>query len=364
LAADNRNQWENRVQWARNTLVQQGILDNRERGVWRLKSRGMPKYWVEKCLVKGRPDREVGPGALGKALWSPTRDARGADVYRNMRLIEPVDVVLHLIDNDGIAGVSLVADRAKPNFVGVNGTDWADRVCYRIELKDYEKLFPPIRRSEFLESAKRQEELRDILSHNDNLFYNSKFELNQGAYITEAPEELIELFNDIYHESAGRELPKVANLKSRSRGPFNERRLRASIHLFKWIYGEDGFASNRYLTEERNYKIGLLEEWRTLVSIGNLDSAIFGTSPQALAADIGALLTKTNLLPWRYNDVVKSFPNPGAAQSFLSALRALLFDDNADEPDIDSFNNALSTAVICNVIRSFCRRAFEPTVVL
>jgi hypothetical protein len=36
LAADGRNQWENRVQWARNALVQQGILDNRERGVWHL----------------------------------------------------------------------------------------------------------------------------------------------------------------------------------------------------------------------------------------------------------------------------------------------------------------------------------------
>ena len=135
LAEDGRNQWENRVQWARNALVQQSILDNRERGVWRLKSRGNPKSWIEKCLVKGRTDRETGPDALGKALWSPTRDARGADVYRNMRLIEPGDVVLHhLIDNDRIAGVSVVADRAKPNFVGIKGTDWADRLCYRIVL--------------------------------------------------------------------------------------------------------------------------------------------------------------------------------------------------------------------------------------
>ena len=329
------------MQWARNALVQQGILDNRERGVWHLKSRGTLKYWVEKCLVKGRPDREAGPDALGKSLWSPTRDARGADVYRNMRLIEPGDVVLHLIDNDRLAGVSLVADRAKPNFVGLKGTDWADRLCYRIQLKDSEELSPPIQRSDFLESTKRQEELRDILNHNENVFYNSKFELNQGAYITEAPEEMIDLFNDIYKELAGRELPKIAAIKPKSGVSFNEHRLRASILLFKWIYGEDGFASSRYQAEERDYKISLLEEWRTLVSNESLGFAISGVSPESVATEIGALLTKSNLLPWRYNEVVRSFPNSDAARSFLIALKALLFDGASDEPDVDGFNSAL-----------------------
>jgi Mrr N-terminal domain len=169
---DGRNQWENRVQWARNSLAQSRVLENRERGVWRLQSRGTPKYWVEKCVVKGRPDRESGPDALGKALWSPTRGATGADVYRNMRLIEPGDVVFHLIDNDRIVGVSVAASRANPTFYGIKGTDWADRLCYRIELKDHEKLSPAIQRSEFLEAPARQDDLRDILNQYDNLFYN------------------------------------------------------------------------------------------------------------------------------------------------------------------------------------------------
>jgi MoxR-like ATPase len=341
LATDGQNQWENRVQWARNNLVQTGILDNRERGVWQLKSRGTPKFWIEKCLVKGRPDRESGPDALGKALWSPTRDARGADVYRNMRLIQPGDVVFHLIDNDRMAGVSVVSGRAKPDFYGVKGTDWADRLCYRIELKDYEELSPPIQRSEFLDVPKRQEELRDILNHHENLFYNSKFELNQGAYITEAPQELVDMFSDIYRKSAGREFPKIADLQSKRSTLFNERRLRASILLFKWIYGEEGFASNRYLTEERNYKVSLLEEWRSLVTIESLQLAISGTSPESVATNIGALLTKSNLLPWRYNEVLRSFPNSDTARSFLSALKTLLFDRGSDKADIDGFNNAL-----------------------
>jgi hypothetical protein len=106
-----------------------------------------------------------------------------------MRLVEPGDVVLHLIDNDRIAGISVALSRPNPTFRGIKGTDWEDRLCYRVELKDYEELAPPIQRAEFLETPKRQDELRDILKHHDNLFYNSNFELNQGAYITEAPSE-------------------------------------------------------------------------------------------------------------------------------------------------------------------------------
>ena len=108
--------WENRLRQARRQLVDEGIFDNRERGVWRLNSRKPKRFWIEKSIVKGRSDRESGPHKLGKALWSPTRDARGADVYRNMRLVEPGDIVFHLIDNDRISGVSVVASRPNPNF--------------------------------------------------------------------------------------------------------------------------------------------------------------------------------------------------------------------------------------------------------
>jgi hypothetical protein len=335
LSTDGRNQWENRVQSARNNLAQSGILDRREVGVWRLKSRGTQKVWIEKCLVKGRPDRESGPDALGKALWSPVRDMRGADIYRNMRFIEPEDVVLHLIDNERIVGVSAVASRANPTFIGLKGTEWEDRLCYRIELEDYEELSPPIDRSQFLEVPKRQEELRDILNHYDNLFYNSNFELNQGAYITEAPSELVDLFNDVYLERSGRSLPKNAG-KQRTT-VFNEQRLRASILLFKWVYGEEGFASNRYLTEERTYKANLSDEWHKLVSNESLQVAISGASPESFVKQVAALLTKSNLLPWRYSSVLRSFSDVESAKSFLSALRVLLFEG----ANIDNFNAAL-----------------------
>jgi hypothetical protein len=63
-------------------------------------------------------------------------------------------------------------------------------------------------------------------------------------------------------------------LQSEKRTAFNKRRIRAAILLFKWIYGDEGLASTRYLAEERNYKVALLEEWRPLVTNERLQDAI------------------------------------------------------------------------------------------
>ena len=54
------------------------------------------RYWVEKTLVKGRPDRTAGAHALGKALWSPQRAKNGADIYRLMQEAKPGDIVFPL----------------------------------------------------------------------------------------------------------------------------------------------------------------------------------------------------------------------------------------------------------------------------
>ena len=51
-------------------------------------------------------DRNEGDLKLGKALWSPTKDKRGADIYSSMRDVRKDDLVLHLTDNKGITGIS------------------------------------------------------------------------------------------------------------------------------------------------------------------------------------------------------------------------------------------------------------------
>jgi 5-methylcytosine-specific restriction enzyme B len=54
------------------------------------------RFWVEKTIVKSRPDRQMGENALGKALWSPQRAEDGKDIYKQMREVEPGDVVFTL----------------------------------------------------------------------------------------------------------------------------------------------------------------------------------------------------------------------------------------------------------------------------
>ena len=131
---------------ARKRLVDDGVIDNSEHGVWKLKRRTSPSWWVEKSLVTGRLDRETGDNALGKSLWSPIRSQDGRDIYRNMRFVQPGDHIIHLVDNQRIAGVSTSESFARPDFIGLQNTDWAGILSYRIQLRDYAPLSVPIER--------------------------------------------------------------------------------------------------------------------------------------------------------------------------------------------------------------------------
>jgi AAA domain (dynein-related subfamily)/Mrr N-terminal domain len=124
----------------------------------------------------------------------------------------------------------------------------------------------------------------------------------------------------------------------------NSARLDAAIRLFTWIYGEEGFASERYLEEERDYKVGLSEEWRARATPAALETALAGDSPQDLATELGQLLTdpnKSNLLPWRYDIVLKRLSDPEPATVFLRATQELLFKSDREAPAIDEFNAAM-----------------------
>ena len=54
----NESHWENRVRTARKHLVERGLLDNRQRGVWRLTDRGLGAATVDIAAIKRR-EREV-----------------------------------------------------------------------------------------------------------------------------------------------------------------------------------------------------------------------------------------------------------------------------------------------------------------
>jgi hypothetical protein len=171
------------------------------------------RYWVEKTIVKGRLDRQEGPHKVGAALWSPQKSTDGRDIYSSMREVASGDVVFHLTDNLAITGVSFAAEKFDNSFTGVAGTEWGEKPSYRIALKGYQPLIPPLAREAFLEDEGFRDTLLKIQASKNHgpLFFNKDLELNQGAYLTEAPVELVQLLNQAYLKVAGSPLPIPAN---------------------------------------------------------------------------------------------------------------------------------------------------------
>jgi hypothetical protein len=168
------------------------------------------QYWVEKTINRNRPDRLNGEHAMGKALWSPQRARNGADIYGAMREARPGDIVFHFIDNKMIAGVSVISAGADESFVGLQGTEWAGQPAYRIQLENFESLDPPLERESIFNGP---EEVRKCLQElaadpsQKGLFFNRNLELNQGKYLTPAPDKLLAALNAAYLFQSDKELP-------------------------------------------------------------------------------------------------------------------------------------------------------------
>ncbi len=169
------------------------------------------RYWIEKTLVKGRTDRISGDYALGKALWSPQARSDGHRIYAAMQAVRTGDIVLHLSDNEGFSGTSIIASSADPSFIGLEGTEWAGRAAYLVRLNEYVPLEIPLLREEFLYDLAVFEQLANILDAHKGkgLFYNRNRNLNQGAYLTWAPAELVSVLNTLYRVKTGKNLPHV-----------------------------------------------------------------------------------------------------------------------------------------------------------
>jgi hypothetical protein len=73
------------------------------------------KVWMEKMYWKNREQILTGDLALGSSLISPQKDKGGSDIYSNMRKVKKGDIVLHLIDNSDIVGISKVKGAAEEN---------------------------------------------------------------------------------------------------------------------------------------------------------------------------------------------------------------------------------------------------------
>ena len=171
-----------------------------------------PRFWIEKTIVAGRPDRLAGDYALGHALWSPQKSKDGRNIYSTMLQVNAGDIVFHLTDNDEISSVSIASSRAATDFVGLEGSDWAGQPAYLITLSDHETLMPPLPRDAFLETEPFATQLRELAeSGAKGLFYNAHRGLNQGAYLTEATPTLLSILNRAYEAFSGQSLPHVTS---------------------------------------------------------------------------------------------------------------------------------------------------------
>jgi 5-methylcytosine-specific restriction enzyme B len=199
-------------------------------------TKAKPRFFIEKTLVKGRPDRETGPNALGKALWSPQSDERGARIYELMTDLKPGDIIFHLVDNREICGYSTVESPADSDFIGLANTPWADRPGYRVSLRNFTPLDPTIRREWLLKDPRYEKVLMQLLQQGSRVFYNKSLELNQGAYLTQVPLELLYVVKDAYRTQTGKALPfdgsplSTPNMKDLLEN-FNETAAEASLVL-------------------------------------------------------------------------------------------------------------------------------------
>lgn len=171
----------------------------------------MKNYWIEKTIVKGRADRQSGDRALGIVLWSPQKDKRGADIYKNMRAVNEGDIILHLVDNKEIIGVS----RAKTKYHeadGLKGTEW-EGPAYVIPLDEYQVLDNKISR-DLLLATKNSKKLGRIADSSE-VFYTSNLELRQGAYLTPCPQELLRLIDQSFQNITGHSLPLIGQINKK-----------------------------------------------------------------------------------------------------------------------------------------------------
>ena len=116
--------------------------------------------------------------------------------------VQPGDFVLHLTDNEAFTGVSIADSFAHTDFIGLEGTNWDGLPCYRISLRDFRPLKPPLTRERLFDDPSRKQRLIDIRRAHQNLFYDPDLDFHQGGYLTAVPKDLIDVLDELYFDDA------------------------------------------------------------------------------------------------------------------------------------------------------------------
>ena len=181
------------------------ISDNKKLDgvLYKISDNKKEQWWIEK--TKSNSHSIANKYGIGSALWSPQTSAGGKKIYQNMTKVKIGDKILHLVMDKGnlFTGVSKVISKAKI-FKIPQGTKWTkidSKNGYNIKLDGYKDIGAPKLTWDELKESKH-EALKEIAETNSDLFYTKKdLRLNQGKYLTPAPEELIKLINDEYKKS-------------------------------------------------------------------------------------------------------------------------------------------------------------------
>lgn len=155
--------------------------------------RDPPSVFVEVTSLDDKPYKQPdGEYPLGTAVYSPSEAADGSRRYETLRKPKIGDLVLHIRkDSRELTGISTVASTLDETFEGPPDDSWGhdqpDEGYYRAlgEYTPFES--PPDIDDDLLDNENYRERLRDIYETNDKLFFNTNFELAQGAYFTEIP---------------------------------------------------------------------------------------------------------------------------------------------------------------------------------
>jgi hypothetical protein len=139
---------------------------------------------LEKALISGVSYRNSPAFELGSALVSPQKSQSGSDTYRMMRQLNPDDIVLHLINNAQLCGCSRVLSPAEEIKMG-------PELWYRVPLRGYSKITPPLRKSEIFDARMDRVFKRILSAGARNLFFTRQMRLRQGAYLTLVSAEVL-----------------------------------------------------------------------------------------------------------------------------------------------------------------------------
>lgn len=175
----------------------------------------LPNVWVEKS-EHDRWERSVDGWALGEALWCPQTMTDGSSSvhYDQITKIEEGDLILHLDQSDQVfTGISKAADSYEETTC-LEGTEWdedgiemgydeGDRPAYRLPVEDYQEFSNALPVNAIFNEE--YGEVLDKLRESHTVVWNKNYNLNQGAYLTEAPPEFVQLFVEVFDEEMPQE---------------------------------------------------------------------------------------------------------------------------------------------------------------